>query len=57
MRAEGQAQAIADSVVTGPFDINNPDLNYARSDFDRRHAIHSRDGPSAGANFTQKPHP
>jgi hypothetical protein len=22
-----------------PFDINNPDLNYARSDFDRRHAI------------------
>jgi hypothetical protein len=22
-----------------PFDINNPDLNYAPSDFDRRHAI------------------
>lgn len=27
------------SAANTPFDINNPDLNYAPSDFDRRHAI------------------
>ena len=27
------------SAANTPFDINNPDLNYARSDFDRRHAL------------------
>jgi hypothetical protein len=29
----------AQSAANTPFDINNRDLNYARSDFDRRHAI------------------
>jgi len=29
----------AQSTANTPFDINNRDLNYARSDFDRRHAL------------------
>ena len=29
----------AQSAANTPFDINNRDLNYARSDFDRRHAL------------------
>ena len=31
--------AAGQSAANTPFDINNRDLNYARSDFDRRHAI------------------
>jgi Carboxypeptidase regulatory-like domain len=44
-RSFDPAFAVANRAATGqssantPFDINNRDLNYARSDFDRRHAI------------------
>ncbi len=31
--------ATGQSAANTPFDINNRDLNYARSDFDRRHAV------------------
>jgi hypothetical protein len=44
-RSFDPAFAVANRAATGqssastPFDINNRDLNYARSDFDRRHAL------------------
>jgi hypothetical protein len=44
-RSFDPAFAVANRAATGqssantPFDVNNRDLNYARSDFDRRHAL------------------